>query len=169
MVKFKGFSRPLSVFQVLFMTDWIFKTSCIFKYFSSLCEPCPIMKSISKSGCIISKWCVIYMTYLITVLGCYGNTFSYCGYVGFAIKHMSLKDFHKVLELLFHPHNECCKNTRNTNYNDLQIKFNKHFTPHRSQWIFHTEYITENPVNTSLIIENNIYYIQSNEIRENIY
>ena len=44
MVKFKYFSRPLNVFQVLFMANFIFKDfsrqSCIFKYFSSLCEPC---------------------------------------------------------------------------------------------------------------------------------
>ena len=44
MVKFKDFSRPLSVFQVLFKAFFIFKDfsrqSCIFKYFSMLCEPC---------------------------------------------------------------------------------------------------------------------------------
>ena len=44
MVKFKDFSRPLSVFQVLFNASLIFKDfskqSCIFKYFSSLCVPC---------------------------------------------------------------------------------------------------------------------------------
>ena len=43
MVKFKDFSRPLSVFQVLFKANLIFKDflreSCIFQYFSSLCEP----------------------------------------------------------------------------------------------------------------------------------
>ena len=43
MVKFKDFSRPLSVFPVLFKSNLIFKDfsgqSCIFKYFSSLCEP----------------------------------------------------------------------------------------------------------------------------------
>ena len=43
MVKFKDFSRPLSVFQVLFKANFIFKDfsrqSCIFKFFSSLCEP----------------------------------------------------------------------------------------------------------------------------------
>ena len=43
MVKFKDFSRPLSVFQVLFKANSIFKDfsrqSCIFKYFSSQCEP----------------------------------------------------------------------------------------------------------------------------------
>ena len=37
MVKFKDFSRPLSVFQVLFKENFIFKDfsrqSCIFKYF----------------------------------------------------------------------------------------------------------------------------------------
>ena len=40
----KGFSRPLGVFQVLFKAKVMFKDfskhSCIFKYFSSLCEPC---------------------------------------------------------------------------------------------------------------------------------
>ena len=44
MVKSMDFSRLLSVFQVLFKANFIFKDflrqSCIFKYFSSLCEPC---------------------------------------------------------------------------------------------------------------------------------
>ena len=44
MVKFKDLLRPLSVFPVLFKANLIFKDfsrqSCIFKYFSSLCEPC---------------------------------------------------------------------------------------------------------------------------------
>ena len=44
MVKFKDFLRPLSVFKVLFKANLIYKDfsrqSCIFKYFSSLCEPC---------------------------------------------------------------------------------------------------------------------------------
>ena len=44
MVRFKDFSSPLSVFQVLFKAKLIFKDfsrkSCIFKYFSNLCEPC---------------------------------------------------------------------------------------------------------------------------------
>ena len=44
MVKFMNYSRPLSVFQVLFKASLIFKDfsrqSCIFKYFSSLCESC---------------------------------------------------------------------------------------------------------------------------------
>ena len=44
MVKFKDFSRPLSVIHVLFKANLIFndfsRHSCIFKYFSSLCEPC---------------------------------------------------------------------------------------------------------------------------------
>ena len=44
MVKFKDISRPLSVFQVLFKAILIFKDflrlSCLFKDFSSLCEPC---------------------------------------------------------------------------------------------------------------------------------
>ena len=43
MVKFKDFSRPLSVFQVLFKANFIFKDfsrqPCIFKYFTSLCKP----------------------------------------------------------------------------------------------------------------------------------
>ena len=55
MVKFKDFSRSLSVFQVLFKADFIFKDfsrqSCIFKYFSSLCEPCdcPIIDNVIKN------------------------------------------------------------------------------------------------------------------------
>ena len=44
MVRFKDFSRPLKVIQVLFMAHFIFKDfsrqSCTYKYFSSLCEPC---------------------------------------------------------------------------------------------------------------------------------
>ena len=42
--KSQGLSKPLSVFQVFFKANFIFKDfssqSCIFKYFSSLCEPC---------------------------------------------------------------------------------------------------------------------------------
>ena len=42
MVKFKDFSRPLSIFPVLFKANLIFKDflrqSCIFKYFSSMWE-----------------------------------------------------------------------------------------------------------------------------------
>ena len=41
--KIQGLSSPLSVFQVLFEANFIFKDfssqSSIFKYFSSLCEP----------------------------------------------------------------------------------------------------------------------------------
>ena len=52
MVKFKVFSRPLSVFQVLFKANFIFKDfsrqSCIFKYLSSLCEPCGNYGSIAN-------------------------------------------------------------------------------------------------------------------------
>ena len=49
MVKFKDFSRPLSVFQVLFKANLIFqgvfKTVLLFKFFSSLCEVCePLVK-----------------------------------------------------------------------------------------------------------------------------
>ena len=40
--KIQGLFKPLSVFQVLFKANFIFKDvlrqSCIFKYFSSLCE-----------------------------------------------------------------------------------------------------------------------------------
>ena len=46
MVKPKDFSRLLHVFQVLFKANLIFKDfsrqSSIFKYFSSLCEPCTL-------------------------------------------------------------------------------------------------------------------------------
>ena len=42
--KIQGLFMPLSVFQVLFKANLIFKDFsgqlCIFKYFSSLCEPC---------------------------------------------------------------------------------------------------------------------------------
>ena len=44
MVKIKDFSRPLSVLQLLFKANLIFKYfsrhSCVFKYFSSPCKPC---------------------------------------------------------------------------------------------------------------------------------
>ena len=59
MVKFKVFSRPLSVFQVLFKANFIFKDfsrqSCIFKYFSSLCEPWYRTYCYSVSRCNSSK------------------------------------------------------------------------------------------------------------------
>ena len=49
MVKFKNFSGPLSVFQVLFKANFIFKDfsrqSCIFKYFSSMCKPCKVSEA----------------------------------------------------------------------------------------------------------------------------
>ena len=52
MVKFKDFSQPLSVFQVVFKAKLIFKDfsgqSCIFKYFF---KPVPTMK-IALSHCI---------------------------------------------------------------------------------------------------------------------
>ena len=55
MVKFKDFSKPLSVFQVLFKANLIFKDfsrqSCIFKYFSSLCEPCVTTVKLMKFTC----------------------------------------------------------------------------------------------------------------------
>ena len=42
--KIQGLFRPLSGFQVIFKANLIFKDfsrqSCVFKYFSSLCEPC---------------------------------------------------------------------------------------------------------------------------------
>ena len=54
MVKFKDFSRPSCVFQVLFKANLTFKDfprqSCIFKYFSSLCEPCSLDKVLLSLG-----------------------------------------------------------------------------------------------------------------------
>ena len=55
--KFKDFSMPLSVFQVLFKVFFfIFKDfsrqSCIFKYFSSLCEPCLYLRLVSLTSSI---------------------------------------------------------------------------------------------------------------------
>ena len=53
MVKFKDFSMPLSVFQVLCKANFIFKDfsreSYIFKYNSSLCIPCDQLASESVS------------------------------------------------------------------------------------------------------------------------
>ena len=79
MVKFKDFSRRLSVFQVLFKANLIFKDfsrqSCIFKYFSSLCEPdreqilslksCPISKLVIKN--VILKIFLLVFTYQLIV------------------------------------------------------------------------------------------------------
>ena len=54
MVKFKDFSRPLSVFHVLFKANFIFKDfsrqSCIFMYFSSLYEPCAMCEASQLPG-----------------------------------------------------------------------------------------------------------------------
>ena len=56
MVQFKDFSGPSSVFQVLFKASLIFKDfsrqSCVFKYFSSLCEPFPLMGEINLPSII---------------------------------------------------------------------------------------------------------------------
>ena len=57
MVKFKDFSRPLSVFQVQNLIFKEFsKQSCIFKYFSILREPCVVIwgrekREGGKAGC----------------------------------------------------------------------------------------------------------------------
>ena len=57
--KIKDFSRPLSVFQVLFKANLIFKDfsrqSCIFKYFWSLCEPGPWLYFLKRK---YSKTCL---------------------------------------------------------------------------------------------------------------
>ena len=71
MVKIKDFSRPLSVFQVLFKTNLIFKDfsrqSCIFKYFSSLCKPCKntcmMCPLISKLGIIFTDITAVTLYY----------------------------------------------------------------------------------------------------------
>ena len=62
MVKFKDFSRPLSVFSSTFQ-DIPFKDfsrqSCIFKYFSSLCKPCTIFSTkylINVQGLHWCRW-----------------------------------------------------------------------------------------------------------------
>ena len=66
MVKIKNFSRPLSVFQVLFKANFIFqglsRQSCIFKYFSSLYETWLHAKtSRSKSNLFKYVWqCLRY-------------------------------------------------------------------------------------------------------------
>ena len=66
MVKFKDFSRPLSVFQVLFKANLIFKDfskqSCIFKYFSSLPKPCVVIWGGGRgwAGCFgLVKQCLV--------------------------------------------------------------------------------------------------------------
>ena len=52
MEEFKDFSRPLSYFPVLFKADLIFKDfsrkPSKFKYFSSLCEPCIMLKNMCR-------------------------------------------------------------------------------------------------------------------------
>ena len=76
LLKFKDFSRPLSVFHVLFKANLIFKDfsrqSCIFKYFSSLCEPwykivclvhnIPVHISLAYQSLYL-KYCVWFITY----------------------------------------------------------------------------------------------------------
>ena len=61
MVKFKDFSRPLSVFQVLFKANLIFKDfsrqSCIFMYFSSLWEPCSMPVHCKFKSHVITNVC----------------------------------------------------------------------------------------------------------------
>ena len=53
-VEFKDFSRRLSDFPELFKAYLIFKyfsrKPSIFTYFSSLCEPCPMLKSKSLNS-----------------------------------------------------------------------------------------------------------------------
>ena len=66
MVKFKDLSRPLSVFQVLFKADLIFKDfsrkPSKFKYFSSLCEPCLFVCFVAlrpkSTAMVIAGWSV---------------------------------------------------------------------------------------------------------------
>ena len=89
MVKFKDFSKPLSVFQVLFKVNLIFKEfsrqSCIFKYFSSLCEPCfikvQVWSSIDGKLAFVQSTCDVSMGY---------------GHVIFKICHSA--EFNKILE-----------------------------------------------------------------------
>ena len=50
LVKFKDFSMPLSVFQVLF------KANLIFKDFSSLCEPLNTWISPELDGCLYNQF-----------------------------------------------------------------------------------------------------------------
>ena len=49
MIKFKDLSRSLSVFQALFKANFNFKDfsrqSCLFKYSSSLCKPCYLVRN----------------------------------------------------------------------------------------------------------------------------
>ena len=59
MTKFKDFTRPLCIFQVLFTENLILKDLsrqfCIFKYFSSMCEPCMRKRHKTELTCIKSK------------------------------------------------------------------------------------------------------------------
>ena len=52
MVKFKNFSRPLSVFKANLIFKDFSRQSCIFKYFSSLCKPCPRLPSKSFKAAV---------------------------------------------------------------------------------------------------------------------
>ena len=65
MVKFKDFSRPLSFFQVLFKQILFSRQSCIFKYFSSLCEPC---------SSLVSLFYVCYDSYVSQQFFCHVET-----------------------------------------------------------------------------------------------
>ena len=52
-VEFKDFSRLLDCFPVLFKTDLIINFSrkpSKFKYFSSLCKPCPELQNNTEAG-----------------------------------------------------------------------------------------------------------------------
>ena len=68
MVKFKDFSRPLSVFQFLFKANLIFKDfsrqSCIVKYFSSLWEPCQFSISIAGKMELLCMLCIFTLCVL---------------------------------------------------------------------------------------------------------
>ena len=67
-LKIKYFSRPQSKIQVLFKTIFVFKDFSrqpfIFKYFSSLCEPCRVKALILTIKTILSQTPVSARTFL---------------------------------------------------------------------------------------------------------
>ena len=72
MVKFKDFSRPLSVFPALFKANLVFKDfskqSCIFKY---LCEPCPEKKK-ELTALLSLCFCCYVTVFCVSSLQCPG-------------------------------------------------------------------------------------------------
>ena len=70
--KIQGIFKAFKCFQILFKTNFIFKDfsrqSCIFKYFSSLCEPCYKRVGYSMNMMWQSACLVIYSTMVYNLI-----------------------------------------------------------------------------------------------------